>query len=415
MKTYTIVASDIHGDLNQFLQPLMLFLSDTSKYTLVYLGDYIDRGENNVYIYEILSKIIKHPKVHALFGNHEIYDQGVQDYLSHRSKHRHRGNAFIKTFMFDLFTNLPLDVVYYNQHTNILYSHSPLNRPLAKALQLKKSIESTYTYDVNSKTMEYKNIHGHDHKRTTMEFLKKFFNGNELNMISIDNDASYGMRLEVNAYTLTNNNWVKDVKSHVHFLVINDQDIRDFRVVNNGVAYGGDDDFNTKPFPEIKQKLMNACADDRLKELVKSISLDASYAHFRKCINSSNIGDLPLTLRKHYVYNIRNRCENGENNVYFHDIPFEFYQRAKAESSSPCQLLTTIVSEGYKPIYDIYWSHIAKDDPDVVVESMSGGGEISSRWINMVVVVLLTSVVGLAVILTYKSYVDSKKPIIGDK
>lgn len=414
MKTYTIVASDIHGDLNQLLQPLMLFLSDPAKYTLIYLGDYIDRGESSVYIYEILSRLVIHPKIHVLWGNHEINDHGIQDYISYRSKYRKRGMSYLKTFMFELFTNLNLDVVYYDKNTNILYSHGPLNRPLAKALQLTKSIESTYTYDINSKTMEYKNIHGHDHRRTQMDMLKKFFNGKEFNMISIDNDASYGMRLEANAYTMASKNWVKDVKSHVHFLVICDQDIREFRVVNNAVPYGSDADYNTKPFPEIKRALVNGSVDQRMRDMFGRMTLDISYAHFRRCLGNVDVGELPRVIRERYENIIRNHCEDGGANVYFQDVPFEFYQRAMAEAKNPSDRLKSIVAGGYRPVYDIYWNHVVggheKFDANVggsvdVIEGMLGGADLGNQWFGIVLVVIMVSVVGVVIFVVYRSKV----------
>ena len=70
-----IVVGDIHGDLNQLLYPLIYFLKnfDTVKY-IIFLGDYIDRGESNAYIYAIVKMLLNSPvfknKVILLRGNH---------------------------------------------------------------------------------------------------------------------------------------------------------------------------------------------------------------------------------------------------------------------------------------------------------------------------------------------------------
>lgn len=418
MKTYTIAVSDIHGDLNQLMYPLIMFLSDPKKYSLVLLGDYIDRGESNVYIYEILSRIIKHPRVHALWGNHEIYSQGVQDYISRRSKYRSSGNAFIATFMFDLFNKLDLNVVYYDQRTKILYSHAPLNRPLSTVLQLKKSPESTYTYDVNSKTMEYKNIHGHDHRCSPRDIVDKFFKGKEQNMISIDNDASYGIRLEQNAYTVASDDWVKGVCSNVYFLVINDQDISDYKIISNTIEYGSENDYNCKSFDRIKNILTTEAKDERFKSMFAKMTLNVSYEHFVKCLQCKHIGEVPRYIRHIYLNIIRYHCEDGDSNIYYNDVPYEFYQRALNESENPCKPLQVIVDAGYKPIYNIYWDYIIKDaDNYITKENFDAmtGGDFSSGRLYIAMIILITSVIGLAIFCIYKSYVAAKaKEAIGD-
>ena len=71
-----VIVGDVHGDLNQFIYPLIYFMNNF-KYCrkIIYLGDYLDRGESNVYIYEILSKLISvnelKDKMLFLSGNHE--------------------------------------------------------------------------------------------------------------------------------------------------------------------------------------------------------------------------------------------------------------------------------------------------------------------------------------------------------
>ena len=76
-----IVVGDVHGDLNQFIYPLIYFMNDIDNSKIIYLGDYIDRGESNVYIYEILNALNNIPefknKIIFLRGNHESFDSGI--------------------------------------------------------------------------------------------------------------------------------------------------------------------------------------------------------------------------------------------------------------------------------------------------------------------------------------------------
>lgn len=68
-----IVVGDTHGDLNASQQVIERFLNDSS--TLVFLGDYVDRGENSrENIDFLLEQKLKHPdQIYLLQGNHEGY------------------------------------------------------------------------------------------------------------------------------------------------------------------------------------------------------------------------------------------------------------------------------------------------------------------------------------------------------
>lgn len=404
--SYTIVASDIHGDLNQLMHPLMLFLSDPSKYQLVLLGDYIDRGESNVYIYEIIRAIYKHPNVHVLFGNHELYDKGTIDYFSYQSPFRMNGNSFIKTFVYDLFNSLDLGITYYDHESNILYSHSPLNRPMSVIQKLPKTVESTFTYDRDSPNMKYKNIHGHDHRRSSKMALYEFFKTNDVNMISIDNDASYGIKLMMNAMTVTCNNWTSNVVSDVYYLVINNSDIRKYDVKTETIKYGSKEDFNHVPFEYIKKKLMKACVNDRERNVIDSMSLQASWKAFK----SRGIGltSLPGNVKKIYSTIIEVESDTQRANVYYHDLPFEFYQFALNESKSKDNKLKQICGHQYIPVHDLYWKHVL-DDPNHefvyglhgthMKESMSGGFTSNTyQTLGMVLLVLTVSITFVIII-----------------
>lgn len=357
-KNYSIVVSDIHGDLNQLLQPLMLFLTDTNKYQLYLLGDYIDRGESNVYIYEIIKAIHQHPRVHALFGNHELACGGTIDYFSYNSPQRRNGVSYVKSFTCDLFENMILDIVNYDASANILYSHSPLNRPLEVVLKLPPTADSVFTYDLDSPNMGYKNIHGHDHKCSSEEEIKKFFFGSEVNMISIDQDASYGFMIMMNAMTVTNRNWLENAKSNVFYLIVGGKER--YKIIRDSINYGAKEDYNIKPFEDIKLELVKASAKDNfLRESFSKMNLRNSYGIFRSRWN--NICDIPRLLKDLYENNRRLHSDTNETNIYYHDIPFEYYQFAAEESNNSCPELKEIVKRGFIPVHELYWKYVIKD------------------------------------------------------
>ena len=66
----TIVISDIHGHLTA-LTALIKIIGPEPSDTLVFLGDYVDRGPNSKGVLEQLIDLTKHFNVVPLMGNHE--------------------------------------------------------------------------------------------------------------------------------------------------------------------------------------------------------------------------------------------------------------------------------------------------------------------------------------------------------
>lgn len=408
----SIVVSDIHGDLNQLIYPLLLYLSNPNEYKLILLGDYIDRGESNVYIYELMRVIHNCKNVHALFGNHELYDMGTIDYVSYRSPNRVRSNSFIKTFVYDLFYNLDLDVVYYDKDVNILYSHSPLNRPLPVVLKLPKSVESTFTYDIGSANMKYKNIHGHDHKRSNKDDVHSFFTGTDVNMISIDRDSSYGMGLMQNAMT-TNCypcDWVNDTMSRVYYLIIDNEDIKNYKIVSKNIPYGSMDDYNHVSFVNIKQILIDACNDASLLKSLAKLSLNTSYEEFRK--GFGNVTGFPKSLRDMYKKNMRDRCDGGKVNVYYHDLPFEFYQKIMEDGKKISNELKSIVMDHeWIPVHDLYWNYVISGSDERtsknnnIKESMKGGYMDNMNVVMYMIIsmIVVLAMIGIVLVVVYRN------------
>lgn len=70
-----VVAGDIHGDFNT-LKKIKKFCNSSNK--IIFLGDYVDRGENNIEVVECMKDLINsYPEnVIPLKGNHEDYTEG---------------------------------------------------------------------------------------------------------------------------------------------------------------------------------------------------------------------------------------------------------------------------------------------------------------------------------------------------
>jgi serine/threonine protein phosphatase 1 len=73
MATRTFAIGDIHGDRAQLFKLLSCFPPLTQSDTLVFLGDYVDRGPNSAQVVDFLRKLpFETPaRVVALRGNHE--------------------------------------------------------------------------------------------------------------------------------------------------------------------------------------------------------------------------------------------------------------------------------------------------------------------------------------------------------
>ena len=117
----TIVVGDVHGDLNQLMFPLLQFLKNTDKYKkLIFLGDYIDRGESNLYVYGVIKFIMSldeyKNRIFFLRGNHECYATAVYDMFALGGAYRSRSNNDIKLLFKNAYEedkNLALKCLFY--------------------------------------------------------------------------------------------------------------------------------------------------------------------------------------------------------------------------------------------------------------------------------------------------------------
>lgn len=413
-----VVVGDIHGDLNQLIHPLIYFMKNFKKCKkIIYLGDYIDRGESNVYIYEIINILIKihelKDKIIFLRGNHESYDSGVYDYMNINVDELNKSNSFIKTFMFDKFYNLDLDIVHYDEEKQMLFSHSPISRNFNDVIKLndKKNdnevmIENTYTNERENKNMMYRNIHGHDHTMSSNADIEKFMNGDK-KMISIDGDASYGIRLVQNAYKKTSR-WTENISSNIKYLIMYDDN--KYNVIEEVINYQSDVDFNTKSFDYIKRCLIDQSKKipilhNRFSSLNLNESLDKFKDSYTKIFKDDpEMKYLLINIRKLYNSNTRKR---RSTNIYFHDVPIEIYQ-----AFGLFQFMNFI------PIYKLYWFNVLNfsskiDDIDrrYKTEENINNFECMYRKVRQFFILIITVMTTVIIISTLSYYITKKRVI----
>ena len=347
-----IVVGDIHGDMNQFLYPLFYFCEHKDKFRkLIYLGDYIDRGENSCYIFEFIRFIMKNVKTNDIIflrGNHESYTTAVRDYIKPSG-----GSRCMATFVFDGFKTLPMDIVHHDEPLNILFSHSAISIPLKEALKYNKTkmdmtanAINTYTSQPEHSGMEYRNIHGHVHFRSRVDEIRDFVFRNK-KMISIDGDASYGIRLVERYYNLGSPNVKRTVlNSKVCFLVIGRDN---FTLQEHSIQYNTTEDLNTKPFAELRNMFVNRC-----KCIAEGMDMSKLNLQASKSLLMSSFDGKPMTIETvRDMYNLKHvKSIDGVDVVeYLHDVPFELWQS-----------IGLLVNYTYEPTGWVYWKYIIQDN-----------------------------------------------------
>lgn len=311
-----LVVGDIHGDLNQLMYPLIDFFNHDCK-KIVFLGDYIDRGESNLYIYIIIKWLmsLKKYKDRIIFirGNHESYRQTVFDHYRKINE-----NKFDSTFVYDSIHELKFNLVHYDEKLNILFSHSPLSRPIEEVMEMKDNekdnIENTFTNDVENKTMTYKNIHGHIHYMSRESVIDNFFHGDG-KMISIDCDASYGIRLVNNYLNISKSKLMSNVK---YLKIINDG--KDYVIIEKRVEFYGNANYNLKCFDVLKNELKKMTGEEmNFNEVIKVFENEFK-KEFGIKPSKNNIIQC-LTERWNKNINLKSGvC------IYFNDIPIDVYK-----------------------------------------------------------------------------------------
>lgn len=195
----TIVIGDVHGcyyELRKLLDNLKrngVYNKQTDK--LIFLGDYIDRGDNSRLVIKFIRKMQKHNKnVIALKGNHEDmllnYISGVDSSwkLNGANKTMQSYKGFDAQFIDDIewMKKLPL----YHQDKNFIYVHAglDLNKPLKEQSKYNLLwIREEFIF--NTKKYNKRIIYGHTPSFSITNDIKPYtFNNN----ICIDTGCVFG-------------------------------------------------------------------------------------------------------------------------------------------------------------------------------------------------------------------------------
>lgn len=298
-----IIVGDVHGDLNQFLYPLIDYLSNPENTILIYLGDYFDRGDSDVYIYEIIrliqeqfitTKVFRN--IHFLRGNHECYTDGTVDVIGQINNNT---NGPIVSFITDEAMKLDLDLFYYDPNTKILFSHSSYSTsPLRvllddnKVFKTAPNLAAIYTCSDESPLtslycIKYLNIHGHDHNISDVKDMNLFFKTASLvnndisklnpkvranlkvcSSISLDNEATYGSRVHDNVVNVLKGEQTSCERPYTNltYLVFETRrenkgiEFLNVKLYNERIYIYDIHDFNSKSFDYIREELMKKCS-----------------------------------------------------------------------------------------------------------------------------------------------------------
>ena len=192
----TIVIGDIHGCYNE----LKLLISDLitrnvynhKKDRLIFLGDYIDRGDDSRLVIKFIRELQKnHDNVIALMGNHE--DMALGYFGSHReygwlyNGYKHTLDSYEgydSEFLDDLkwMENLPL----YYEDDDFVYVHAGIDKRYPMNEQLRDTLlwaREEFIYDMSE--YDKRVIFGH----TPRHFKPYYSNGND---ICIDSGCVFG-------------------------------------------------------------------------------------------------------------------------------------------------------------------------------------------------------------------------------
>ena len=329
----TIVVGDVHGDLNQLMFPLLQFLKNTDKYKkLIFLGDYIDRGESNLYVYGVIKFIMSldeyKNRIFFLRGNHECYATAVYDMFDSEDKDGDLNEEkFMTTFVYNSIHVLDFDIIHYDSELGIVYSHSPLSRPLKEVLHMNDTKnddnannKNTFTKDEKHDKMEYKNIHGHIHYLSNSGVLEGFFKGN-VKMLSLDGDSSYGIELVSNF--ILNKKSKKKLISRVKYLIISDDGVG-YRLVEHDIDfYDRTLNYNLLRFEQLKMvlKRSNPYVAKNIANLRFSDLLNVFVSEFYKSFGIQPSKDNLVTKLKDNYTKCVKKAKGAS--VYFNDLPVD--------------------------------------------------------------------------------------------
>jgi len=89
-----IAVGDIHGNYKELEKFLKVYTNVYSKHTPIFLGDYIDRGEDSKKVIDLLLEFSQNQKTYFLQGNHEGMFMGYMNYRGMDFKYGLYGESF---------------------------------------------------------------------------------------------------------------------------------------------------------------------------------------------------------------------------------------------------------------------------------------------------------------------------------
>ena len=455
----TLAVGDIHGDLNQLLYPLFDFLDgmDTKYERIVFLGDYIDRGESNLYVYLIVKFFMNIPKfkdkIIFLCGNHDVWEitNGFSPYIKPAYfVHAPELGGATRTFVFQHLTRLPLELSYYVKEWNILFTHAPQvfrddddvvtgtdGTPcqLSDSTRDKMQLYTWYKGCARWRGPEqhYKNICGHIHvfEDKALDYIIKG-EGDQVPFASIDGDSSYFFHVYTE-HSITLDDEPEEWKSQVLYIEI-DKSGKSWNKRSIEVMFYDDNEqvpnYNLKRFAELKNEISKHLKrfNDLGNDIIEKLSIDDGVRAFEESFRSEfNIPEDEVITGRMILEKIKLRRNNNTSTipaVYFNDVPLDVYQhygcftneRVNDVGMLFCKVIwSDLWYKAWKPLFnhrlvDSYGHVCEAVHSDPLREPKLDGGY--KKVLNMIAFLLLVCVCLVVVVVVSINMLLSKRTMI---
>lgn len=313
-----ILVGDIHGDVNIMVEALRRLFNESNDTRLIFLGDYIDRGTSSAYIYLLMDAIMRSPyndRVIFIRGNHEAEPGLTYDV------YRNDGMSCTRSWLYDLFHELPLVPYYYDEEYNIMCSHGKLFVNLSDLPNIAKHEPYAVSVGIDNRKTNfvdnYLNVHGHIHRGTNPEVVKNMIHTHltehELVVpLSIDYDNSFGIRT-VEMYLRGERN-VNNKGTQVKYVFIHNKfDEVEF--------------VDTVPNVNFNNTMFNDIVHEYLPQLEKYIR-DKPFEFLHDVLNECAKTNVSIEwLKQNFHNNISANVQSRETFTYYDDVPKELFIR----------------------------------------------------------------------------------------
>lgn len=170
------VIGDIHGEISKLKSLISIICNSDKNPTFIFLGDYVDKGENSFQTLEFLSTLKKQFTCHFLLGNHEYYwknfSSNPEEFSTYLKKYGGESttkdfstNSFGETAkkMNDLFSDFFNDLKLFWEDDKYLVTHSGLTENAYQVRDAQQFLSSDvlfnrYQFIGNQKFFNHKKI-----------------------------------------------------------------------------------------------------------------------------------------------------------------------------------------------------------------------------------------------------------------